>query len=101
MNYSEKSNIDVDKLKENHKDNILILKSQKRFKKEAQEVFTVEANEIALNAKNDKRIQSIDCKETNAYEISDEKVRNNEEIGYGNTTKRYIEIINVTGKNLK
>ena len=37
MNYSQKSNIDLDKLKENHqeylKDNRQILKSQQRFLK--------------------------------------------------------------------
>lgn len=56
------------KLKENYKeflkDNILILKPQHRFKSEVHNAFIKEVNKTALSANDDKRIQSVDCKES-------------------------------------
>ena len=52
--------IDVDNLKENHKEltknNKLILKTQQRFRSENHNVFTEEINKIALISNDEKRI---------------------------------------------
>ena len=42
-----------------------MLKSQQRFRSKKNNVFTEEVNNIALSFNNDKKIQSINCKETN------------------------------------
>ena len=47
--------------------NLLILKTQKRFKSERQNVSTKEFNKIALSSNDDKRMQSTDSTETYAY----------------------------------
>ena len=47
-----------------------ILKSHRRFKSEAHNVFTDEINKVTLSV-NDERIQSIDCKETYVYGTSE------------------------------
>ena len=61
LNQLEKNKVDVESLKENHKEFIkskkLMLKSQQRFKSKKHNVFTEEINKIASS---DKRIQSID-----------------------------------------
>ena len=60
----------MDSLRQNHKEfiktNKLTLKSQQRFRSEKHNVFPEEVNQIALSAKNDKRIQSINSIETYA-----------------------------------
>ena len=54
----------MNSFKEDHKEftknNKLIFKSQQRFRNEKYKLHTEEANEIALSANNDKRIQSIE-----------------------------------------
>ena len=50
----------MDSFKEDHKEFKLILKLQQRFRNEKYKVYTEEANQIALRANNDKRIQSIE-----------------------------------------
>ena len=40
--------------------NKIILKSQQRFKSEAQSVYTEEVNKIALRSNDDKRLQTFD-----------------------------------------
>ena len=61
LNQLEKNKVDVESLKENHKEFIkskkLMLKSQQRFKSKKHNVFTEEINKIPSS---DKRIQSID-----------------------------------------
>ena len=47
INYLEKSNLDIDCIKEFIKDNKSILKIQKSFKSERDNVFTEEINKIA------------------------------------------------------
>ena len=42
---------------------------QQSFKSEAHNLFTEEVNKIALNANNDKSMESSDCEETFAYGI--------------------------------
>ena len=73
MNHLEKYKIDVDGLKEDHKEfiqnNKLMLKTQQRFRVERNNVFAEEINKIALSASYDKSIQSIDSIETYAYGI--------------------------------
>ena len=74
INQLEKSKIDIDSRKENHKEfiknNKLVLKLQQRFRSEKHNVFTEEVNKIASSANNDKRMQSIDSIETYAYGTS-------------------------------
>ena len=50
----------LEKMIQNSQNIILILKSQQRFRSEKDNIFTEEINKIALSAKDDKRIQSID-----------------------------------------
>ena len=50
------------------KNDEIISKSQQRFKNKRHNVFTEEANKIALYSNDDKRIQSTDSIETHAYE---------------------------------
>ena len=61
----------MDSLRENHKEfikrNILILKSQQRIRSKKDNILTEEVHKIALNANDDKRIQSIDSIETYGY----------------------------------
>ena len=78
MNHLEKHKINIDCIKENHKqfirNNKSILKTQQRFKSVRHNVFTEEINKIALSANDNKRIQSIDLIETNAYGTSKDQV---------------------------
>ena len=74
INYLNKNKINIDiffcykrKNIEFIKSNKLILKTQQRFTSERYNVFTEEINRIALISNDDKRIQSIDSKETYAY----------------------------------
>ena len=61
MNYLGENDIEVDSLRENHKEyiksNRLILISRPRFKSEKHNVFTEEVNKIAWSANGDKKIQ--------------------------------------------
>ena len=70
-NYLEKNEINLESLKEDHKEfiknNKLILKTQQRFKSERHNVFTEEINKIAFSSIDDKRMKSIDLIETYAY----------------------------------
>ena len=63
INHLEKNKIDIDFIKENHKEfirnNKSILKIQQRFKSERHNVFTEEFNKTALSSNDDKRMQSI------------------------------------------
>ena len=93
INYLEKSNLDIDCIKEDHKefikDNKSILKTQKRFKSERDNVFTEEINKIALRSNDDKRMQSIDSIERDAYGTMKDLVNGKEEIKCSNIIKRY------------
>ena len=55
-NHLEKNETNVDSPKEFIKNNKLILKTQKRFKSERQNVFTEKIKKIALSSIDDKRI---------------------------------------------
>ena len=61
----------------------------KKFKSEKHNVFTEEINKIALSSNDDKRMQSIDSIETNAYGMSKDLVSEKEEITCNNIIKRY------------
>ena len=74
IKYLEKSKINIDSIKKNHKKFIrnskLILKTQQRFKNERRSIFTEEFNKIVLSSNDDKRIQTFDSIETCAYGTS-------------------------------
>ena len=91
INYLEKNKIDIDSIKENHKELIIlkILEIQRRFKSERHNVFTEEMNKIALSSNDEKRMQSIDLTEIYAYGTSKDLLTNKEEIKYNNIIKRY------------
>ena len=71
INHLEKNNLNVDNIRENHKEfiknNKLTSKSQQKFRIKKYNVFTEEVNKIALNSNDDNRIQSIDSIEPYAY----------------------------------
>ena len=69
----------------------------KKFKSEKHNVFTEEINKIALSSNDDKRMQSIDSIETNAYGMSKDLVSEKEEITCNNIIKRYKKMINFDG----
>ena len=75
INQLGKSKVDVDGLRQNNKNNKLILKPQQRLKNEKHNVFTKEVKKTTLSAKNDKRIQSIDLTEAFAYGTSKDLVQ--------------------------
>ena len=92
INHLEKNTIDIDRIKENHKEFIKkdksILKTQQRFKSGRRNGFTEETNKIALSSNDDKRMQSIDLIETYAYAMSKYIVSEKEEIKFNNIVKR-------------
>ena len=93
INYLEKNKIDIDSIKENHKEfiknNKSILKIQQRLKNKRHNVITEEVNKIALSSNDDKRMQSIDSTETYEYITSNDLVSDKEEIKCNNLIKRY------------
>ena len=77
-NYLEKNKIDVDSLKEDHKEfvksNKLMLKTQRTFRSKKHNIFNEKINKIALSSNGDKRIQSIDSIDTYAHKMSKDLV---------------------------
>ena len=61
------------------KNDKLILQTRQRFKSE-NHVYTEDINKIALSSNDDKRMQSIDLKETYGYGMRKDLVREKEEI---------------------
>ena len=90
VNQPEKKKLDG--IRENYKEfvknNILILKSQQRFKRE-KNLFTEEVNRVALSANDDKRIQSIDSIERCAHGTSKDLACKKEESKCNNTIEQY------------
>ena len=88
INYLDKSKIDIDSIKENHKEftksNKSILKIQQSFKSERYNVYTEEINKISLSSNDDKIMQSIDPIETYAYVTVKDLVSEKEEIKCSN-----------------
>ena len=70
--------------KELIKYNIIIFKSQQRFKTEKNNAYTKEVNKIALSADNEKRMQLIDSTKTYLNETSKYILHKNEEIRCNN-----------------
>ena len=108
INYLGKNKLDVDSLKENHKEfirkNRLILKSPKKFRTLKHYLFTEEINKIALSADNDKIIKSIDSIQTYAYRASKDLMCKDEEFKCDIVIKQYKNMINfddVTRENIK
>ena len=93
INHLEKNTIDIDRIKENHKEFIKkgksILQTQQRFKSGRRNGFTEETNKIALSSNDDKRMQSIDLIETCAYVTSKVLVVEKEEIKCSKIIKSY------------
>ena len=59
--------------------NVIIVKSQQRFKSEAHNVYTEEINKIALSSNDDKGLQTFDkittySYGTNAFKVSESEV---------------------------
>ena len=71
------------------KSNKLILESQHKLRSEKYNVFIEEVKEIALNTKDDKRIQSIDSMETYVYGRSKDLIRKYDEMKCNNIRKQY------------
>ena len=92
-NYPEKNEINLESLKEDHKEfiknNKLILKTQQRFKSERHNVFTEEINKIILSSNDDKIIHSIHSMEIYAYGTSKVVVSEKEEVKCSNIIKQY------------
>ena len=88
VNLVEKSEINIEILKKDHKEfiknNKIILKTQQRLK--------IERHEIALSSDDDKRMESIDSMETYTYGISKDLVSEKEGIKCSNIIKRYQKI---------
>ena len=93
INHLEKNKIDIDRIKENHKqfikNNTSVLKTQQRFKSERYNVFTEESKKIALSSNDDKIMLSIDSIETYAYGTSKDLLSEKEEIKCSNIIKQY------------
>ena len=64
------------------------MKTHQRFKSE-RHVFTKEISKIALSSNDDKRMQSIDSIEADAYGMSKDLVSEKEEIKWNNIVKLY------------
>ena len=75
--------------KESIKNNKLILRTLQRFRSEKLNVFTTETNKTVLRSNDDKRIQSIDSVETNAFGTSKDIVCQKEEIKCNNIIRKY------------
>ena len=67
----------------------MILKSQERFKNEKNIIFTKQINKIAFSSNDDKRMQSIDSTDTNAYETNKDLVSQKEMIKCNDIIKQY------------
>ena len=67
----------------------MILKSQERFKNEKNIIFTKQINKIAFSSNDDKRMQSINSIETNAYETNKDLVSQKEMIKCNDIIKQY------------
>ena len=93
INHLEKNKIDIDRIKENHKqfikNNTSVLKTQQRFKSERYNIFTEESKKIALSSNDDKIMLSIDSIETYAYGTRKDLLSEKEEIKCSNIIKQY------------
>ena len=80
----KENKLHVSRVRENRKKiikgNKLISKLQQRFRSEKHNAFTEEVNKTVLNAKNDKRIQSVDSLETYVYWTNEEIIHSKKEI---------------------
>ena len=91
IKYLEKSKINMDSYKKDHKDfirnNKLILKTQQRFKSEGIMFLLKKLIRLLLSSNDDKRMQSIDSIETHTYGTSTGLVSEKEEIKCNNIIK--------------
>ena len=71
---------------------LITLKPQQRCRSEKHNVFTDKVNKIALNAQDDKKIQSIDSIETYPYGTRKDLVCRKEEINCNNIIKQYKNV---------
>ena len=67
-------------------------KVKQRFRSKKHNVFTGEVNKIALNANDDKIIQSIDSTEIYAYRRNEKKITKKHEIKCNNIIKQYKNV---------
>ena len=72
------------------KKKILILKTQRRFKSEKYKVFTEDISNIALSSSDDKRMQSINLRQT--YGTSKDQVYKKKKIKFNKIIKQYESV---------
>ena len=70
--------------------NKTILKSQQRFKSDHHNVYTEEANKIALDSNDDKRLQTFDRVRTYLYGTNPFKVCESEMLSKNTSCLQYI-----------
>ena len=68
-----------------------MLKTQERFKSKSYVMVTEDANKIALNSNDDKKIQSIDSTERHAYQTSKDLINEKEEINCNFIINQYTQ----------
>ena len=93
MNYPEKNKLNTGSLRRNDKDLIeynrcgFILKWFQIFSSIKHNIFAEEVNKIALSAKVDKRIKSMDSIQPYGYSTSEKIMHKNKGIKFSNITK--------------
>ena len=91
--YLENNGINVDSLKENHREfienNKSLLRKQLKFKSQKHDVFTEEINKISLSSNDDNRILWIDAVETYPHGMSEDIIWKEEKITQLNIIKKY------------
>ena len=92
----KQNKIDVDSLKEDQKEvieiNKLILKIQPKFRSDKHNVYTEETDKIALSWNDDRKMQSINSKETYTHGTSKDLVCKKGEIKCDNIMKQYKNV---------
>ena len=92
----KQNKIDVDSLKEDQKEvieiNKLILKTQPKFRSDKHNVYTEETDKIALSWNDDRKMQSINSKETYTHGTSKDLVCKKGEIKCDNIMKQYKNV---------
>ena len=104
-NYLDKNKISKDWIEKNHKEfirnNKSILKTQQLFKSERHNVFTEEINKFPFSSNDDKRKQSIDLIETDAYGTIKDLLNGKKEIKCSSIIRWFYSTINAVKQSTK